>query len=235
MNIKDLTLSKLAVANYIFDSLTSYNKSLLKFRNTINGVIDLNQEKHCEALLDWLNDWGCRNLYVEQHAISSGNIMKWYKNYVDALPYNKPLWLMEDNDIELVAKAYGSLKNEIGAIRHRYGKEIKIHIGPTAASKILFILLPEAMMPWDDAMRKKLGYSSGSRAYADYQHMIRDLTLHLDYLCHRNNLDIDELPDKISRRYSTVLELLNAYIWITVTREIELPSPQILSKWVTLG
>jgi hypothetical protein len=235
MNIKDVTLSKLAVANYIFDSLTFYNKSLLKFRNSLDGVIDLNQERHRKALLDWLNDWGCRNLDVDQHPIALKSINEWYQKFDNVLPYNKPLWRMEDNDIEIAATAYGSLKNEIGSIRHRSGKEIKVHIGPTAASKILFVLLPEAMTPWDDAMRKKLGYSAGSRAYASYQHMIRDLTLHLESLCRRNNFDIDELPEKTGRRYSTVLELVNAYIWITVTREIELPSPEILTHWVSLG
>ncbi len=41
MNIKDVTLGKLAVAGLLFNSLTPYNNSLVNFRSATGDRIDL--------------------------------------------------------------------------------------------------------------------------------------------------------------------------------------------------
>ena len=236
MNIKDVTLGKLAVAGLLFNSLTPYNDSLVNFRSATGDRIDLTIQKHRDDLMKWLNDWGCRHLSKDQHQIASQSILDWYQaNCATLFNEKTPLWQLEDQEIETSADAYGSLKDRIGARRSRYGNESKVHIGATAASKILFAIRPKAMMPWDDAMRKSFGCDGSPLSYARYLSEIRDLTFHIDTLCRNKGFQIEDLPEKMGRPYLTVLALINEYVWVTETRKVKLPSSETLTQWASLG
>ncbi len=236
MDIKDVTLGKLAVAGLLFNSLTPYNTSLADFRSATGDRIDLTIQEHCDALMNWLNDWGCRHLSKDQHQVASQSILDWYQTNCATLFSDKTsLWQLEDQEIETAANAYGSLKDRIGARRSRYGNESEVHIGATAASKILFAIRPKAMMPWDEAMRKSFGCDGSPQSYARYLNTIRRLTLHIDTLCRSKGFQIDDLPKKIGRPDSAVLELINEYVWVTETRKIKLPSSETLLRWASLG
>jgi hypothetical protein len=236
MNIKEVTLGKIAVAGLLFNTLTPYNTSLANFRSAIGDKLDLTNQEHRDALLDWLNDWGCRHLSKGQHQVASKSILDWYQRDCTTLFRDKtPLWQLDDQQIEIATAAYGSLKDRIGARRSRYGNKSEVHIGPTAASKILFAIRPKALMPWDEAMRKRFKCDSSQESYFRYLIMIRSLTLHIGDLCKSKGFHIDGLPEKMGRPGSTVLELVNEYIWVTETREIELPSSETLTKWASLG
>jgi len=236
MNIEDITLCKLAVAGVMFDSLTPYNNSLALFRTATGDSIDLANSEHRNALLKWLNDWGCRHLSEDQHRVASQSILNWYQTNCATLFNNqKPLWELKKHEIETVAHAYGSLKDKIGARRTHYNNDSKIHIGATAASKILFAIRPKSMMPWDDAMRKSSGCDGSPLSYARYLSTIRDLTFHIDTLCRRRGFQIEDLPEKIGRPNLTVVALINEYVWVTETRKVTLPSSETLAQWASLG
>ena len=236
MNIKDVTLGRMAVAVLLFNSLTPYNASLATFRSATGDSLDLATQKHRRVLLKWLNNWGCRHLSKEQHQIASKSIFDWYQsNCATLFSDEMPLWQLEDQEIETAANAYGSLKDRMGARNVRHGDQLHVHIGPTAASKILFALRPRALMPWDDAMRKSFGYDDSPKSYFKYLVEIRDLTLHIEKLCRNKGFQIDNLPEKVDRPRSTVIELINEYIWVTETRKVELPSSETLTQWVSLG
>jgi len=237
MDIKDVTLGKMAVAGLLFDSLTPYNASLVTFRSDTGGSLNLATKEHRRILLKWLNDWGCRHLSKGQHQVASESILDWYEtNGASLFSDMTPLWELEDHEIDIAANTYGLLKDRIGARYYRKGNKLEAHIGPTAASKIIFALRPKALMPWDDAMRKYFGYTGSRRSYFEYLVIIRDLTLHIGRLCESKGFDIDDLPEKIGRADSTVVELLNEYIWIRTRKiPIKLPSPETLAQWASLG
>jgi len=236
MNIKDVTLGKIAVACLLFDSLTAYNTSLGDFKSTTGDRLDLLIKEHRDALMHWLNAWGCRHLSKNQHQVASKSILDWYRNSCAALFSDEtPLWQFEDQEIDIAANAYGSLKDRIGARHYRHGNKLEAHIGPTAASKILFALRPKALMPWDEAMRKYFGYSGSPGSYFEYLIEIRDLTSHIGELCRNKGFQVDDLPQKLGRPNSTVLALVNEYIWVAVTRKVKLPSSETLTQWVSLG
>ena len=236
MNIKDVTLGKIAVAGLLFNSLTPYNTSLVNFRSATGDRMDLAIQEHRDALMNWLNDWGCRHLSKDQHQVASQSILDWYQMNCATLFSDKtPLWRLRDQEIESAANAYGSLKDRIGARRSRYGNKLEVHIGPTAASKILFAIRPKALMPWDEAMRVAFKCDGSLESYFDYLIEIRDLTLHIGDLCRNKGFQIDDLPQKLGRSNSTVLALVNEYIWVTVTRKVELPSSEVLTQWASLG
>ncbi|GAF68554.1 unnamed protein product [marine sediment metagenome] len=236
MNIKDVTLGRMAVAVLLFDSLTPYNASLAIFRSATSDSLDLAIQEHRRVLLKWLNDWGCRHLSVDQHDIASNSILKWYQADGASLFTNeKPLWDVDDGELEIAAHAYGSLKDETGARRVRGGSKRKVHIGPTAASKVLFAIRPKALMPWDEAMRISFDCDGSPKSYFKYLITIRNLTLHIGNLCRNKGFQIDDLPHKLGRLNSTVLALVNEYIWVTETRKVELPSSETLTQWASLG
>ena len=236
MNYKNVTLCKLAVTGLMFDSMTPYNKSLALFRTATGDSIDLANSEHRDALLKWLNDWGCRHLSKDQHDVASNSILNWYKVDGASLFTNeKPLWDLKDGELKVAANAYGSLKDKTGARPVRGGKKLEVHIGETAASKILFAIRPKALMPWDDDMRKSSGCDGSPLSYAGYLSMIRDLTFHIDTLCRRGGFQIEDLPEKIGRPNLTVVALINEYAWVTKTRKVTLPSSETLMQWASLG
>jgi len=157
VNYENVTLCKLALAGTMYDSLTPFNYSLGRLNKATGGSIDLTNPAHRISLMKWLNDWGCRHLSEDQHEVASHSILNWYQGDGASLFTNrKPLWDLGDHELEIAAHAYGSLKDKTGARRVRGGSKQEVHIGPTAASKILFAIRPKALMPWDEAMRTML-------------------------------------------------------------------------------
>ncbi len=191
MNIKDVTLGKLAVAGLLYNSLTPYNNSLVNFRSATGDRIDLTIQEHRDALMKWLNDWGCRHLSEDQHQVASQSILDWYQTNCATLFNEKtPLWQLEGQEIETAANAYGSLKDRIGARRSRYGNDSEVRIGPTAASKVLFAIRPKALMPWDEAMRISFECDGSPESYLKYLIAIRNLTSHIG-----DSMQQQRLPD----------------------------------------
>ncbi len=236
MNMEDVTLGKLAVASLLFDSLTPYNTSLRDFKSDTGERLDLTIKEHRSALIDWLNDWGCRHLSKDHHALASNSILEWHQGNSGSLFTDEnPLWQLGDSELEMAARAYGNLKDKTGAWRVRGGSKRKVHIGPTAASKILFAIRPKALMPWDEAMRVGFDCDGSPESYSKYLIEIRDLALHIGDLCRSKGFQIDDLPQKLERPHSTVLSLVNEYIWLTVTRRVGLPSSETLMQWAALG
>ena len=162
--------------------------------------------------------------------------MEWYQADSASLFTNeKPLWQLEERELEIAARAYGSLKDKAGARRVRGGNNREVHIGPTAASKVLFAIRPKALMPWDEAMRISFDCDGSPESYFKYIIKIRGLTLHIGKLCRNKGFQIDDLPHKLGRPNSTVLALVNEYIWVTETRKVGLPSSETLTRWASLG
>jgi len=240
MNVDHVTLGRLAIAGLLFRSLTPYNTSLSKLRDATGNRVDLSINQHCNAVVRWLNDWGCRHLSEDYHDTAADSILAWYKAAsARLLEEDKPLWQADHGELFAASSAYASLKGKLGAWRVRDGGIRKVRIGQTAASKILFAIRPRALMPWDDAMRTALKREHSLRTYLDYLLSMRDLTLHVDNLCRNHGFGIEDLPHRLGRPESTVIELINEYTWVTVPRKvgrrIDLPSSETLAQWAALG
>jgi len=90
-------------------------------------------------------------------------------------------------------------------------------------------------MPWDEAMRISFECDDSLESYYNYLQTIRNITDHIGNLCRNKGFPIDELPQKLGQPKSTVIALVNSYIWITETRNVEIPTSAILSVWAELG
>jgi len=231
MNFDDLKLSDLAISSTVYN-LTPYNVFLGDLKEATKDGIDLNDPAHRGHLLIWLNKWGCR-LAIEHLETTSTAIEEWYKQTGNKLfPKTKTIWELNDQDISDAANIYGSLKDKIAAQIGRGSKVLDRHIGPTAASKILFALRPEALMPWDGAMRQDFDDAS-SESYRRFLQEIRNMAWRIRDLCKENGFDIRSLPSQIERPDSTVLEIINEYVWVTVTNKCKPPSSTSLKRWAS--
>lgn len=231
-NFENMNLCDLALACSMYNSLTPFNVSLGDLKKETDASIDLTKLCHCTHVVEWLNKWGCRHLSKESHPIASSSILDWYNHEGAKLfPIGKALWELDNQDMVRVVTAYGSLKDRTGASTTRGDKKLQVDIGPTAASKILFVVRPEALMPWDEAMRKELDCNGSKESYSKFLMFIKKLACRIGELCKANDFDISDLPHKMGRDSSTVLELINEYVWVTVNSKRKLPSAQDLALW----
>jgi len=216
----------------MFNSLTAYNRSLDVLNKATGGQIDLAIPAHRTSLLEWLNAWGCRHLSIKQHDVASDSIRDWYQDEDWRLTsLTRPLWQLEDRDLAQAAAAYASLKDRDGARRMHRDHQQVTHIGSTAASKILFALRPESLVPWDDAMRREFDCDGSPGAYEKFLAIVRHLTHEIAALCQNNGFAIESLPQELERSGRTVVALLNEYIWVTVSAKCKLPPQETLARW----
>ncbi len=71
MNIYEITFT-----SYVYSSMVDFDKTFKDFLNTTNNNPDINIEANRQALLNWLNDWGCRNFYIKYHALASKELLE---------------------------------------------------------------------------------------------------------------------------------------------------------------
>lgn len=230
-----VALRDVVVASFMFHSLTNYNQSLHSLRKNTRGAPDFTSHDHRGYLLTWLNAWGCRHLAKNEHGTASASIREWYEEMASLLPpADALLWELGEQDLKQAASAYSSLRKRAGARGTGKRNGQVIPIGATAASKVLFALRPNALAPWDEKMRRKLGYGAGGKGYLDFLKLIRARAKSLEDQCRKNGFDIAELPRVLGRDKSyTVLALLNEHMWITVSAGVKLPSQETLASWST--
>jgi hypothetical protein len=155
------TLPDLAFAVYTFDAMTNYNESYHRFREATEDSLDLALCNHRGELIRWLNRWGCRQFATDQHDVASKNIVEWYDQVADKLvDCDKEIWEMNDNDLRIAEDVYSALSGLTASYRTRENGTVRVTVGPTGASKILFALRPHAYIPWDQTIRDSLRYSN---------------------------------------------------------------------------
>ena len=162
-----MKLSELAFACYIYTRMSDYDSSYQDFLKATNHAPDLNIAKHRKALLQWLNKWGCRQFAKDYHKLASEEIKIWYQEF-SALPFHVDATLLElsDNDIAVAKVAYEKLAKRTASWRKtRSGSKSVIMVGPTGAAKILFAIRPNALIPWDDPIRKALKLDGSAKSH----------------------------------------------------------------------
>jgi hypothetical protein len=180
-----------------------------KFCDRIGTRPNLENDDHSEALLNWLNKWGCR---IDNSLFVSLKLQMAKLVYDQALKL-PDLTILTDQDFEMLERVYG----EICAIKG---------LGSTAASKILFAMYPTAAIPWDAPIRKSFGLDE---THASYRAMLSRSQQEARKL--RDEGLCLQRADWVKGLRTWPL-LLDNYNWVTITRKHKIPTSEELEKWV---
>jgi len=225
------TLGTLAFTSYVFGPLTDYDKSLKKFRDEVNGSLDLGREDHRLALFDWLNKWGCR-LPLASRAAACRQIGAWYEEHAALLPSGSDrLSQLSAKSLDAMGNVFSDLSERLIGGRANGGSR---SLGSTAASKTLYALRPQVFMPWDGAMRAAFDCDGSGESYVRFLKLIREDLVRLDEEARRLDRSLPDLPAFFDQSGRTPIDLINQFYWLTITRRATPPDESKLTKWLDL-
>jgi hypothetical protein len=155
------SLDDLRVSAKTFNGYANPDRSWARFCELTAPAVDLARAEHRAALHEWLNAWGCRVRYPrpEEPLAFDEGIAAWWAQWAARLP-QAPLVDLDDGQVDELSAAFGALSATTVAPPPR-GRTL----GPTAAAKALYALVPAAAMPWDAAIAAKLHGARDAAAF----------------------------------------------------------------------
>jgi hypothetical protein len=227
-----MTLAELAFACFCYQRMTDYDGSYLLLRQATQPFIDLGNQAHRQALLIWLNQWGCRQFAVEYHEHAAQELLQWHIKFNPLMfPQERNIWELNEADYQFIGTAYHSLANRIASFRNRNGNKIPVSVGPTGAAKILFAIRPNVCAPWDDPIRDSLQFDGSANSYVAFLRQVNQQLQEIRPTCEANGFTLAELPDRLDRNQSSVPKLIDEYYWMTITKNWTPPQPNVFQSW----
>lgn len=229
-----MRLHELAYACPLYAAFTHFDKSIMEFRSVASPALDLGNAAHRKALLKWLNSWGCMHLAKHYHSMASNALLKWGRRCLDRLPHDG-LGLVElpNTALDAAAEAYGDLKGRRASMRLTDSRSIDVTFGPTAAAKVLYALRPKAFPPWDDPIRKDLGYDGSPESYRKFLSSIRKNVRRLEEEAAHLGISSTDIPKLMRRPGSSIPKLVDEYYWVTITKACTPPTEEELERWAS--
>lgn len=200
-----------------YEQETGYDSSLRALEEAVAAEgADLEREDHRTLVLRWLRSWGCRHLARASEERSSTALLDWYRRFSHLLsPPDRSLVDLEPDSLTAAAIAFGTLSDWPASSRQRKSAPVPVRFGPTAAAKTLFAIRPNAFPPWDEPIRKELGYGQNDAAYRAY---LEDVDTFLNVLADRVGVPVEELPTRLGRARSSPPKLIDEYLWVRISR-----------------
>jgi len=218
-----MKLYELASACYVYAAFTNFDEAYSKFLKNTSPSLDMRNDDHLKALLEWLRAFGCRQFEKESDGGDSKTLKDWYEKDEHLLPSpSKTLLSLPKDELDKAGKIYENLKD----------KEIsRKTVGATCASKILFALRKDVFPLWDGEMRKKLRQSNRITSYRQYLEYVKQEFLELDEDCKKHDIVLSKVPNELSRPWSSLIKLIDEYHWVVLTRDRKPLTASELEKW----
>jgi len=218
-----MRLYELACACYVYAGFTNFDKTYCDFLKQTKYSLDMQSETHREALLKWLNDFGCRQFEKKYYKQASQNLRVWYEEDRHLLPpLGRTLLVLSDDELDNAKIVYNNLMNIKASITKS--------VGPTGAAKILFTLRKDAFPPWDGAIRGNR-YDGSLESYKKFLIATKHQLLQLERECVAYGIALAELPELLGRSSSSLVKLVDEYNWVTITRGCLPPTLDELETW----
>ncbi|MEV0678816.1 hypothetical protein AB0I60_20090 [Actinosynnema sp. NPDC050436] len=203
-------LSTLRAAVVEFGGYSRPDRSWAALLAATDPAIDLALPAHREAAHRWLNAWGCRIRYPrtgEPQVFDTG-LAAWWDRWGGALPpVETRIGELTDERIAELGDCFGDLAATPAAASRS--------LGPTAASKLLFALRPNSVMPWDDLIAQKLHGARDRAAYVAHLALGRGWAL--DLLAEAGT-DEPALVELLGRPGRSLAKLLDEFCYLVHTR-----------------
>lgn len=188
--------------------------SLDSLRWEVGPAPDPTNEGHAEAIYLWLNKWGCR-LGMQRHEPFPATLAAWWGEWGSQLPDAKrQIFELSDEEVQSLAGAYGALRRG-SAFVNRAGRARSI--GSTAATKILYVLRPDAVVAWDHRISRTVG-GKNADAYQRHLERARAWANALVEEGERRGLTPRDVPDSLGRPASSLAKILDEYLYLTISR-----------------
>jgi hypothetical protein len=231
-----MKLYELAYACRLYSGNSDFDTALNDFRRATAPRFDVRKPAHRKALLVWLNQWGCRQFSKQYHPIASRALRNWAAEYRRALPNEQArLARLSGKALAAAAGAYDALQAARAGMRSRGSKSWAVTFGPTGAAKVLYALRPEVFPPWDDPIRKHLGYDGSAASYGHFLLGVQAEVRNLEAEAKRLGIKVRDIPRAVGRRTSSLPKLVDEYYWITVSGGFTPPTFKELRQWVRWG
>jgi hypothetical protein len=216
-----MDMGQLEWACRLYGQLTNYDASLRELRSAVDGRLDPWRADHRARLLRWLNQWGCRQFALDYHEIASESLAAWADAWMADLP-NAAVTLVDltDGEVRTYAEAYADLARRTASYKRRAKRTSAVTFGPTGAAKTLFALRPEAVPPWDDPIRRRLGANGDLGSFRRY---LLDVATQLRSLAAEARVPVSQLPALVGRPGSNPPKLIDEYNWVVITRGLPPP------------
>ncbi|WP_287786716.1 hypothetical protein [Acidiphilium sp.] len=218
MSYRQPTFFGMAYAARLFGEIET-SRSLPKLREEVGLHPDICNRQHALEVLCWLNKWGCR-ITKSRFGVIANRLITWFHQHRDRLP-RRNLETLQDRELDALARAYEELL-------------LIEEFGPTAAAKALFVVCPEAAIPWDKAIQDAFGLAG--RTGRQYQEMLVRSRDEAEALvadaAHCGFPDAQSIMAAIGSEARTIPELLDQYHWITISRGHRIPDRDELNRWM---
>jgi hypothetical protein len=216
------TLFGVVYASRLFGEVDATSQAYRPFRKMTEPELNMlegDSNGHVDALLNWLNKWGCR-ISKKQFPEITDQLIKWFEKWKPRLP---------SNDTRLPDIAGADMDTLTGA----YSELLRVDkFGPTSASKTLFATRPNLAMPWDALIQR--GFELEGRAPGQYRAMLVLSHKEAEALitnARQFGVSAAQIPTVSGSREHTIPWLLDKYHWITITRRHRIPSCEELQLW----
>jgi hypothetical protein len=204
------TLVALREASAVFTSLGTVDRASLELRRRTGPSVDLAVPSHRDALLRWLNAWGCRIRTPRpgEPTPFQDSLATWWTEWGGALP-TRALSRLRDTDIARLGQAHASL----AALPVTAAATVRA-LSSTAAAKALFAVRPRTVMPWDAAIALALHGARDGDAFARHQALGRDWA---SALLADTRLTESRLAAAAGRPGISLAKLLDEYCYVRIT------------------
>ena len=214
-------LSELAIASYLYSSMTTYNASLEAFRKQTDGRLSLANRQHRYALVRWLNAWGCRLPRASHGSLVSA---------LEALPADVPRATKSWPALPDLGSIDGSAMDHTLFALCEQLRPFGVRL--TAASKLLFALHPDTFVPWDTGIRKQLRLDPVPGTYRTYLSVVADDVQQLRRDVGMLGVTLDDIPGLLQRPDATLPQLMSELYLVRWTRGVRLPNRSTISDWL---
>jgi hypothetical protein len=230
---KSVRLFELAYTCPLYAAFTDFDKALKEFHRVTSPTFDLRIEAHRYALLVWLNSWGRRQFERGNHAMAAEELRNWAEEHVGRLPSpDQSLAQITDAELGWAAEDYSDLKRRPASVRDAGSRSSPVTFGPTGAAKVLYAVRPNVFPPWDDPIRKHLGYDGSPEAYRRFLDSVRQQVRQLEQEAVALGIAASEIPHLVGRPHSSLPKLVDEFYWVTITKRCLPPGQAELERWV---
>lgn len=208
-------LAQVRSAVHVFGNLGRPDRSYAAFLEATRPRLDLACPAHREPLQRWLNAWGCRIRYPRPGEPDhfGGAVASWWARVQDDIAnlLDEPLASLTSAHVNALGAAYEDLSRVTVAVT---GRRVFRTMGPTAASKSLYALMPRTVMPWDAAIAHGL---HGGRDGAAFVRHLESGRHWANQILAESGLEEDELVSELGRPGSSLAKVLDEYCYVHFT------------------